>query len=146
MNMDRDGRGLSVLVVEDDPSLLAAMVECLMRSGFRVSTAHRGAEALEADRRTALDAYVIDVFLPDAGGLGVARALCRQRARAALPVLFVTALSVPSVRLALAPAAVLFKPFTRRQLLDALLEVLRRPPPGLGHAGLPPGADLGEGV
>jgi CheY-like chemotaxis protein len=122
-----NGRGLAVLVVEDDPSLLAVVVECLMREGFRVTTAAGGADAVAAARRGDFDAYVIDVFLPDAGGLGVARTLAAQRGRSPMPVLFVTAMSLPGVRRALAPAPVLFKPFTRRQLVEAVREAVRLP-------------------
>ncbi len=118
--------GRSVLLVEDDPSSLAAMVEVLLRDGYRVTTATTGADALEAARRIRFDAFVIDVFLPDAGGLGVARALGQQREDAALPVLFVTGLSTPAVRDALSPAPVLLKPLRRRQLLDAVQDVMGR--------------------
>ena len=52
----------SVLLVEDDASLLASMVECLLREGFLVSTATSGAAALEAARLSQFDAVVIDVF------------------------------------------------------------------------------------
>lgn len=129
-----NGAEAAVLVVEDDPSLLAVIVECLMRAGFRVATAATGADALEADRRGSFDAYLIDVFLPDAGGLGLARALCSRREESALRVLFVTAMSLPGVRHALAPAPVLYKPFRRQELLDAVRGVLRRPPARLGAA------------
>jgi DNA-binding response OmpR family regulator len=122
-----------VLVVEDDPSLLAVMVECLMREGYRVATAAAGADAVAASRRSDFDAYVIDVFLPDAGGLGVARTLAAQRERAPLPVLFVTAMSLPGVRKALAPAPVLFKPFRRRELVEGIVEAMRRPSSVLGQ-------------
>ena len=127
------GSAPSVLLVEDDSTLLAALVECLLREGYRVTTAANGAAAIDASRRTEFDAVVIDVFLPDAGGLGVARAMCQQ-ARGPIHVLFTSALSLPTVRLALEPAPVLFKPFKRRELLDKIREVIDRPPLYLGLA------------
>lgn len=48
-----------------------------------------------------------------------------------VPILFVTGLSLPSVRDALAPAPVLFKPFTRRQLLTSL-RAIAGPAPAQG--------------
>jgi two-component system OmpR family response regulator len=128
MDWGRNGAARSVLVIEDDPSSLAPMVECLLRDGFQVTTAASGADALDAARRRRFDAFVIDVFLPDAGGLGVAHSLVRQGQRGSLPVLFITALSSPAVRAALSPAPVLYKPFRRAQLVDAIGEVIRRPP------------------
>jgi CheY-like chemotaxis protein len=107
-----------VLVVDDDEPVREAMTRTLTRAGYLVVAACNGVEALELGRATRPDAAVIDVFLRDAGGLGLARAL--RRDLASVPVLFVTGLALPSVRQALAPAPVLFKPFTRRQLVASL--------------------------
>jgi len=114
-----------VLVVEDDQPLREAMTRTLSRAGFLVVPVGCGADAEEAWHEATPDAAVIDVFLPDAGGLGVARVL--RRDRAGVPVLFVTGLSLPTVREALAPAPVLFKPFTRRQLVTSLQALTRAP-------------------
>ena len=107
-----------VLVVEDDEPLREAMTRTLTRAGYLVVAASSGADALESGRAIRPDAAVIDVFLGDSGGLGVARGL--RRDLPGVPVLFVTGLSLPAVRQALAPAPVLFKPFTRRQLVASL--------------------------
>jgi two-component system OmpR family response regulator len=107
-----------VLVVDDDDGQRAAMATTLRRAGYDVTTACSGAAAVELGRAGPADVAVIDVFLGDAGGLGLARELRRE-----LPdvrVLFVTGLSLPAVRQALAPAPVLFKPFTTRDLLASL--------------------------
>jgi two-component system OmpR family response regulator len=110
-----------VLVVEDDDPLREAMTRVLTRAGYEVVAVSSGADALELGPAARPDAAVIDVFLQDAGGLGVARELRHDWAD--VPVLFVTGLGLPAVRQALAPAPVLFKPFTRRQLLDSLRAV-----------------------
>ncbi|HEX9290059.1 MAG TPA: response regulator [Anaeromyxobacteraceae bacterium] len=114
-----------VLVVEDDDELRAAVASCLSRAGFAVTPVATGADAVEAARTVHPDAVVIDVMLPDAGGLGVAKEVRRQPDLEAVPVLFMTALSLPSVRKLLAPAPVLFKPFTRLQLLTSVRGVTR---------------------
>lgn len=118
-------RATRVLIVEDDDSLRSAMARCLAREGFRVTQVATGADAVEVARALRPDAAVIDVVLPDAGGLGLARAIRRERDLASLPVLFTTALSLPAVREALSPAPVLFKPFTRGQLVRLVREVTR---------------------
>lgn len=110
-----------MLVVEDDGPLREAMTRTLTRAGFEVLATGSGAEALRAGAGGRPDAAVIDVFLPDAGGLGVARGL--RRDLCGVPVVFVTGLGLAAVREALAPAPVLFKPFTRRQLLASLREI-----------------------
>ena len=114
-----------VLVVEDDEPLREAMTSALTRAGYVVVAAGSGVEALEAGRACRPHAAIIDVFLRDAGGLGVAREL--RRGLADVPVLFVTGLALPAVRQALAPAPVLFKPFTRRQLVTSLQALTRAP-------------------
>ncbi len=111
-----------VLVVEDDDGLRSIMTSCLSRAGFAVSSVATGADAVAAARAVHPDAMVIDVLLPDAGGLGVVRELSRERELASVPVLFTTALSSPAVRTLLAPEKVLFKPFSKRQLLSWVRE------------------------
>ncbi len=114
-----------VLVVEDDDALRSVMASCLSRAGFAVSSVATGADAVAAARAVHPDAMVIDILLPDAGGLGVARELSRQSDLAAVPVLFTTALSSPAVRSLLASQQVLFKPFSKRQLLSWVREATR---------------------
>jgi CheY-like chemotaxis protein len=118
-------RAAHVLVVEDDDSLRGAMVRCLRKAGYEVTPAATGAEAVQKARTLRPDAVVMDVILPDAGGLGIARTLRCQRELESVPVLFTTALSLPTIREALAPAPVLFKLFTRRQLVALVEEVTR---------------------
>lgn len=114
-----------VLVVEDDDGLRDVMASCLARAGFAVSSVATGADAVAAARAVHPDAMVIDILLPDAGGLGVARELSQERALASVPVLFTTALSSPAVRSLLAAEQVLFKPFSKRQLLSWVRQATR---------------------
>jgi two-component system, OmpR family, response regulator len=107
-----------VLLVEDDDGLRTVMASCLSRAGFAVSSVGTGADAVAAARAVRPDAMVIDVVLPDAGGLGVAQEVWRERELRSVPVLFTTGLSNPLVRTLLAPAQVLLKPFSKRQLLS----------------------------
>ena len=125
--MDREAtRGAPrVLVVDDDDAQREAMARTLLRAGYAVTAARSGAEAIEACRASEPQVAVIDVFLDDAGGLGLARALRSERED--VRVLFVTGLAVASVREALAPAPVLFKPFARRDLLASLHALAPRP-------------------
>ncbi len=107
-----------VLLVEDDEPLREAVTRALVKEGYDVVLAGTGAAALEAAAGDSpLDAAIVDGFLPDAGGLGVARELRALAAATPVPVLFVTGLAIPAVRDALAPAPVLFKPFSKRALL-----------------------------
>jgi two-component system response regulator MprA len=75
-----------VLVVEDDHALRGALARGLREEGFTVLTAVDGASALRADD---VDAFVLDVGLPDSDGRDVCQALRARGVEA--PVLFLTA-------------------------------------------------------
>jgi DNA-binding response OmpR family regulator len=53
-----------LLLVEDDPDILAMMVIALGGEGYRVATAEDGAEALAAARRERPDLIILDLMLP----------------------------------------------------------------------------------
>ena len=61
-----------VLVVDDDPDVLASLERGLRLSGFEVSTAVDGAEALRSATETRPDAIVLDINMPIMGGLEAA--------------------------------------------------------------------------
>lgn len=119
-----------MLVVDDDDDLRAAMTFCLRRAGFAVTAAASGHEAVEAAREVRPAAAVVDLLLPDAGGPGLADALRRERGLEALPVLFTTALAAQPVLSALPGEEILFKPFTRDELVE---RVTRLAGPGDPH-------------
>jgi DNA-binding response OmpR family regulator len=79
---------------------------------------------------------VLDLMLPDVGGLDVCR---RVRASGPLPVLMLTARGDPADRivgLELGADDYLPKPFEPRELLARLRAILRRAAPGQGRAAL----------
>jgi len=116
---------VNVLLVEDDEGLRKAVARGLTKAGYSVATAGNGREALQLARASAPDAVIMDVLLPDSGGLGIARAMRQHQEMRALPILFVTALSPAAVRDTLFPSPVLFKPFTYRQLVASIRDLLR---------------------
>lgn len=121
-------RSAHLLVVDDDEALRTAVARGLTKAGYVVAEACDGAQALERAREEPPDAAVLDVLLPDSGGLGVARQIRSQRGLQGLPILFVTALSPAAVRDTLFPAPVLYKPFTYRQLVASVRELVRDRP------------------
>jgi DNA-binding response OmpR family regulator len=118
-------RDVTVLLVDDDDPNREAMERALEYAGFDVLTAGTGADAVDLARRRDPDVVVLDVVLPDAGGLGVAREVRRAHPGRAVPILFITGLAPPAVRDALAPAPVLFKPFSRQELVSRVRELAR---------------------
>jgi two-component system, OmpR family, alkaline phosphatase synthesis response regulator PhoP len=87
---EREGqerRVLRVLLVEDDASMAMLCRFNLELSGFEVVTAETGAEGLERATTERFDLVLLDVMLPDLGGLEVAE---RLRGSAA-PIVFMSA-------------------------------------------------------
>lgn len=79
-----------VLVVEDDPTLAANLVEYLEAQGWRVDNAHDGAAAIARISSDTFDVIVLDLGLPRVDGLAVLNHL-RHKLRRATPVLVLSA-------------------------------------------------------
>ncbi|MBP2299634.1 hybrid sensor histidine kinase/response regulator [Azospirillum picis] len=112
-----DGRGLRVLVVEDNALVLLATVEGLVQDGFTVETAEHGVEALDLLERDAdFDIVVSDVVMPHGvSGIDLARRIRERWPR--LPVLLASGYSPESLSTMGADlASVLPKPYTPDQL------------------------------
>ncbi|MFN2534155.1 MAG: response regulator, partial [Pseudonocardiaceae bacterium] len=84
-----DPHRASVLVVDDEPNILALLSASLRLSGFEVHGADSGVGALNTAAQIRPDIVVLDVMLPDCDGFTLARRLRAQHD--ALPVLFLTA-------------------------------------------------------
>lgn len=70
----------SVLLVDDDRELAAALSEYLAGEGYQVTRVFTAAAALRALRQQALDVILLDVRLPDGDGLDVMRTALRLAA------------------------------------------------------------------
>jgi CheY-like chemotaxis protein/phosphoribosyl 1,2-cyclic phosphodiesterase len=82
----------TVLVADDDPDVLAVLVETLAPEGYRVLTARNGNEALKLAREERPSIVVLDWMMPGQDGLSVCRAL-RQDSDprlAEVPVVLIT--------------------------------------------------------
>ncbi len=114
-------RGWHVLLVDDDDSLRRALARAIRLAGFEVD-AFRSVEALLAHGVPEREAcLVLDVDLPGISGIELKRSLA-ERGRD-LPTIFITALEPAQVGAplaALAPVAVLYKPFDKNDLLGAI--------------------------
>jgi DNA-binding response OmpR family regulator len=65
----------SILVVDDDETILVSVAELLELEGFRVATASNGAEALEVTRKIQPALVLLDMRMPVMDGWGYARAV-----------------------------------------------------------------------
>jgi DNA-binding response OmpR family regulator len=119
----------TVLVVEDEESLLFTLAHNLRREGYTVLTAARGDDALTIAREKHPDLIVLDVMLPGMDGHQVCRALRRDTS---VPILMLTALGGEADRVAgldLGADDYMAKPFGMRELLARVRALLRRAAP-----------------
>ena len=119
----------TVLVVDDEPTLVAALKYNLEREGYRVLTAADGGAALDVARSRRPDLLVLDLMLPVMDGLEVCRALRREMS---VPILMLTAKGEEIdkvVGLEIGADDYVTKPFGMRELLARVRALLRRAEP-----------------
>ena len=117
----------SVLVVEDEENILAAIEYNLKRDGYRTLTATDGEEGLRKAREEGPDLLVLDVMLPGLDGFEVCRIL---RQVSDVPILLLTAKDQEMDRvvgLELGADDYVVKPFSMREFLARVKAMLRRP-------------------
>ena len=115
-----------VLVVDDDPNVVALARAYLERDGYRVSEASDGLRALETARKEQPCLVVLDLMLPGLDGLEVCR---RLQVESMAPVIMLTARVEEADRLEglnLGADDYITKPFSPRELAARVRAVLRR--------------------
>jgi DNA-binding response OmpR family regulator len=120
--------GRTVLVVDDEPTLVATLKYNLERDGYRVLTAPDGEQALALARAEKPELIILDLMLPVMDGLEVCRVLRRETSQ---PILMLTARGEEVdkvVGLELGADDYVTKPFGMRELLARVRALLRRTP------------------
>jgi two-component system, OmpR family, phosphate regulon response regulator PhoB len=121
--------GDRILVVDDEPDIIALVAYHLARGGYRVSTASNGLEGLNAAREESPALIVLDLMLPELSGFEVLEKLRADRTLAEIPVLMLTARRDEHDRvqgLSLGADDYLVKPFSPQELVLRVRNILRR--------------------
>jgi two-component system, OmpR family, KDP operon response regulator KdpE len=114
-----------VLVVEDEPAIMRAVVVNLQARGYTVATAVSGPAALAAAEKHTADCVVLDLGLPGLHGLEVLR---RLRARSQVPVVVLTAMDTEQDKvtaLELGADDYVTKPFGMAELMARIRVAIR---------------------
>jgi two-component system alkaline phosphatase synthesis response regulator PhoP len=120
-------RRAKILVVEDEPAMVAGLRDNFEFEGYEVITAHDGIEGLQRALEESPDLVVLDVMMPRMSGLEVCKQL--RAKRASLPIIMLTARGQEIdkvVGLELGADDYVTKPFSIRELLARVKSVLRR--------------------
>jgi two-component system phosphate regulon response regulator PhoB len=121
--------GERVLVVDDEADIVALVAYHLAKSGYRVSTAATGPEALDAARRERPALVVLDLMLPGLSGYDVLEQLRAGPSTRDVAVLMLTARREEPDRirgLSLGADDYLTKPFSPQELVLRVAAILRR--------------------
>jgi DNA-binding response OmpR family regulator len=116
----------TIVVIEDESSIAAAVAARLRSEGFVVEIASDGPSGVETCERLHPDLVVLDLMLPSIDGLEVCR---RLRALAPVSIVILTARSQETDRIVgldLGADDYVSKPFSTKELVARVRAVLRR--------------------
>jgi two-component system, OmpR family, alkaline phosphatase synthesis response regulator PhoP len=122
----QEGARETILVVEDDPSIILGLQLNLSRAGYRVRIARDGVEGLKAMAAERPDLLLLDLMLPGVDGLEILRRIRADDER--LPVVILTALTAEQDKikgLDLGANDYVTKPFSVAELLARVRAALR---------------------
>jgi two-component system alkaline phosphatase synthesis response regulator PhoP len=116
-----------ILIVEDEPNMVAGLRDNFEYEGFQVLTALDGVEGLERALKESPDLIVLDVMMPRMSGLDVCKQL--KAKRPSIPIIMLTARGQEVdkvVGLELGADDYVTKPFSPRELLARVRAAFRR--------------------
>jgi DNA-binding response OmpR family regulator len=122
----------TVLIADDEPNIVISLEFLLEQDGYRVLVARDGNEALEAIAREVPDLVLLDIMLPRLSGYDVCQRIRQDPAWAKMRVIMLTARGREvevTKGLALGADAYVTKPFSTRDLLDQVRQLLGDAPP-----------------
>ena len=124
-----------ILLVDDEPSILATMAPLLRAQGYDVTTAMNGQSAIDAVDRQAPQLVILDLGLPDIDGIEVCRRLREGRS---MPILVLSARGAETDKVTALDVGAddyVTKPFGAQELLARVRAALRRSDAGVSPAG-----------
>lgn len=123
-----------VLVVEDDPSVRGLLQTLLSAEGYDVATASDGLAGLVKASSHHPAVILLDLMMPDLGGMRVLEELRADPALTGIPVIVVTGKieAIPAMQAVLGEDSVFAKPFAVAELLQRVAEITG------GPGGMPP--------
>jgi signal transduction histidine kinase/CheY-like chemotaxis protein len=116
-----------VLIIDDIPDSTRLLSETLKNAGYRVQTAHSGAEGILMARRLQPVAVTLDVMMPGMDGWRVLQAMKTDSQLAQIPVVVVSIVDNKPLGYRLGASGYLVKPVEPVNLLNTLNTVMTAP-------------------
>ncbi|MCW2245491.1 DNA-binding response OmpR family regulator [Azospirillum fermentarium] len=110
----------TILVADDEPSIVLSLQVLLQKAGYAVRIARNGEEALASVADAAPDLILLDAMMPKRDGFDVCQTLRADPALKSLPIIMLTAKSRDVERqkgMALGATDYITKPFSTRDLV-----------------------------
>lgn len=117
----------SVLVVDDEVSIVTLLTFNLNKAGFLTDVAYDGKEAIKKSMQNRYDMIILDVMLPEISGMDVCKKL--RKSRIETPIIMLTAKGEESDKISgleLGADDYLTKPFSPKEIIARINAVLRR--------------------
>lgn len=90
------GRKKIILVTEDEPAMMQAMIDSFTRAGFTVLPARDGVEGLEIAKKEHPDLILLDILMPKMDGIAMMDALRLDEWGKTVPIIILTNLDTTS--------------------------------------------------
>jgi two-component system phosphate regulon response regulator PhoB/two-component system alkaline phosphatase synthesis response regulator PhoP len=119
-----------IIIVEDEPDTAEMFAEMMRLGGYHVIKSYGSTAAMGLIIKEMPDAVILDVMMPDVSGLEVLQFMQRDPGLSAIPVIVVSAKSLPSdIRTGLDAGAAVYltKPVAFLDLRKAVEKVLTMP-------------------
>ncbi len=120
-----------VLVADDEPNIVISLEYLLKREGYTVTVAKDGQEALDAIALERPDLVLLDVMMPRKSGFEVCQEVRANEALQSIKILMLTAKGRDTdvaKGLALGADGYMTKPFSTRELVSKVAQMLGRTP------------------
>ena len=117
----------TILVADDEPSIVLSLQVLLQKAGFAVRIARNGEEALESVAESTPDLILLDAMMPRRDGFDVCESRRANPAYLSLPIIMLTAKSRDVERqkgMALGATDYITKPFSTRDLVTTVRKYL----------------------
>jgi len=116
-----------ILVVDDEPTILELVKRLLTRQGYQVETVNDGSQALERVSQSDYDVILLDMLMPQKGGIDTYKEMVALRPELASRIIFATGdMAAENTRTFLMETRLpcLAKPFDLNEITQAIRKVL----------------------
>ncbi len=113
----------TIMVVDDEPELIAILRDILEQNGYRVISATDGLQVFDVLKNHKPDLILLDIDMPQMNGLEVLARLKADRETSSIPVFFLTAQDETEDLITgyeTGAGYYITKPFTRTQLMNGI--------------------------